>query len=92
MKDARIKTFQLKMISLVIIFSIFFQILIPIIIPLKSLASDSIEKSITTEFAGDIKLITSKKTSINAGDEIIIDVWVSGGDAAQVYGGVVGFE
>ena len=92
MEGGIIKKAKLKMLSLILIFIILFQILMPTILPLKSLASDNIEKSITTEFAGDIKLITSKKTSINANDQITVDVWVSGGDTQQGYSGIVGFE
>ena len=92
MKGEIIKTSQLKMISLVLLFSILLQILIPIILPLNSIASDSIEESVTTEFAGEMKLITSKNTSINAGDQITVDVWLSGGDTEKGYEGVVGFE
>ena len=78
MKGNEIITAKFKMISLVLVITMLLQILMPVLMPLKSIASTPIESSVTTEKFGDIKLSTSKTGEIAIGDEVIIDVSVTG--------------
>ncbi|MCI8641849.1 MAG: InlB B-repeat-containing protein, partial [Clostridia bacterium] len=81
MKGNGITTVKFKTISIALVMSIILQIVIPILMPLKSIAGTKIEESVTTEKLGDIKLSTTPDNStISIGDEIIIDVIVTGTD------------
>ncbi len=75
---------EFKIISLILVLTMLLQIVMTMLIPLKSIANDKIEESVTTQKVGDIKLSTSQNTTINAGDEVTVDFIVTGSNIVGI--------